>query len=497
MPLASKFVVFIILLALAPAAVASTYVPVGDRIYDLLHRLEAEGIIQSGLLTAKPLSRKEAVRLLLEAERNSETSNAFIQGLVASLRYELRNDIEGTRFIKPVDSSYGEYLYADSDIQQLYYNNDGDHFEKGSNLRFGFNSKAELDWFSLYLNPEVRYSEDDTDLVIKRAYGVLSFLGLDLQIGKDSQWWGPGYHGAILLSNNAEPFTMVRLSNPQPTLLPWIFEHLGLFRFTAFVTRLEKDRKDVPEPYLWGMRLDFKPHPYVEFGLERTAILGGKGRSESLKTWWESFTGSSENTPGAEAGDQRAGVDLKLTLPFRFQPVQLYAEVDGEDEAGYLPTKLAYLAGIYVPRILNLERIGFRVEYATDHVPEHPNVWYNHHIYTQGYTYNGRIIGHHMGTDSKDIFVEASYLIPEKYGKVSISYDREEHNLSGTTRNLAPTLMPLFQKKDEVAFTAYFEVMKGLELKTYYGYGSFKNLKNIPGEDRKINIISGVIEYHF
>jgi hypothetical protein len=91
----------------------------------------------------------------------------------------------------------------------------------------------------------------------------------------------------------------------------------------------------------------------------------------------------------------------------------------------------------------------------------HPNVWYNHHIYTAGYTYKGRIIGHHMGTDSKDFFVEASYLIPEKHGKVSISYDREEHNLSGTTRNLSPTLTPHFRKKDEVALGAYFKLMKG------------------------------------
>ena len=102
-----------------------------------------------------------------------------------------------------------------------------------------------------------------------------------------------------------------------------------------------------------------------------------------------------------------------------------------------------------------------------------------------------------MGTDSKDFFVEASYLIPEKYGKVSISYDREEHNLSGTTRNLSPTLMPHFRKKDEVALGAYFELMKGLELKASYGYGSFKNLGNTSGEDKNINIITGMIEYKF
>ncbi len=126
-------------------------------------------------------------------------------------------------------------------------------------------------------------SEEGADLTLKGAYGVVSFLGLDLTVGKDSQWWGPGYHGSLLLSNNAEPFTMVRLENPEPVLLPWILKYLGPFRWTFFVTRLEHDRRDVPEPYLWGMRIDFKPHPYVEIGLQRTAMLGGDRTAVRLR----------------------------------------------------------------------------------------------------------------------------------------------------------------------------------------------------------------------
>lgn len=472
---------------IVPCAMASTYLSVGDEAYDILHRLEAEGVIQSGLLTTKPLSHKEIARLVFEAERNSVDKSLFIQRLVKTLKERFEDEIGDAKFIKPADYLYSKYVYADSDIQTLYYNNDGDHYEKRSNLRAGFSLRAELDWLSLYINPELRYSQDDTDLVMKRGYGVLSFLGLDLQIGKDSQWWGTGYHGSILLSNNPGPMTMLRLTNSQPILLPWIFKYLGPFRFTVFATRLEKERIDAPEPSLWGMRFNFKPIPYLEVGLEKTALLGGKGRSEDLKTWLKSFTGKGENEAGVEAGDQRAGFDLKLTLPLKLQPLQLYAEAAGEDEAGGLPCKWAYLWGIYLPRILSLERIDFRAEYATTHVSGSSNVWYLHHVYTGGYTYKGRIIGHHMGTDSKDIFLELSYLVPEKEGKISIFYDREEHNLSGTTR----------EKKDEVVFAAYFELMKGLELKASYGHGSFKNIGNISGENKNINILTGMINYNF
>ena len=189
-----------------------------------------------------------------------------------------------------------------------------------------------------------------------------------------------------------------------------------------------------------------------------------------------------------DVGDQRAGFDVKLTLPFKWQPLQVYAEAAGEDEAGGLPYKWAYLTGIYLPRILNFERVGFRAEYATTHVEGSPDVWYTHGIYgPKAYTYKGRIIGHHMGTDSKDIFLEVSYLIPERNGRISIFYDRQEHNLSETIR----------EKKDEVDVNVDIKLAKDLKVKTSYGYGKIKNMGNIPGEDRKINIITGMISYNF
>ncbi|MEW6214294.1 MAG: capsule assembly Wzi family protein, partial [Nitrospirota bacterium] len=211
------------------------------------------------------------------------------------------------------------------------------------------------------------------------------------------------------------------------------------------------------------------------------------GRSENLGTWWRSFTGKGENEIGIEAGDQRAGFDIKLILPLKWQPLQLYAEAAGEDEAGGLPYKWAYLTGIYLPRILKFERVDFRAEYATTHVSGSPNVWYTHHIYKSGYTYKGRIIGHHMGTDSKDIFMETSYRFPERKGRISIFYDREEHNLSGAIR----------EKKDEANLMVNIGLTKGMEIKTSYGYGKIKNMGNIPAEDKEINTIMGMISYTF
>ncbi|VAX31992.1 hypothetical protein MNBD_NITROSPIRAE02-583 [hydrothermal vent metagenome] len=497
----SIVITIVSVLIIVRTTVASTNVPVGDDTYNVLLRLEAEGIIQSALLATRPLSRMEVARLILEAERNSEGKSPFIQQLVQVLKKRFRDERGGTKhisneYIKPLDSVYARYIYSDSDPQEIIYNNDGDNYKEGSNARFGLTSRGNLGRTSFFINPEVRYSDSDadTDIIMKRAYGILSFAGLEIELGKDSQWWGPGHHGSILLSNNPEPMKIIKITNPHPVLLPWVFKYLGPFNFTVFATELEKERV-VPNPYLWGMRFNFKPIPYFEIGLQRTALLGGEGRSEDLKTWWDSFTGMGENPAvdiagdpeNAEAGDQRMGCDIKLTLPLKWQPLQLYAEAAGEDEAGGLPTKWAYLGGIYLPRLPGLERIDFRAEYANTYLKNLPNVWYNHDIYRTGYRYKGRVIGHHMGTDSRDLFFEMTYRVPEINGWIKLSYDMEKHNLSSTVN---PT-------KIESSVGVKFDVGGGVSMEGRYISGRLKDYEDLSDKQSRINLMSFELSYNF
>jgi len=457
-------------------------------VYETLERLEAEGLIKSSMLTTKPLSRKEILRLVLEAESNAYESSPFMRGLIQSLKECFQYDSEDKLFIKPLRDPLAEYIYADSDdADRLAYNNGGYHYQEGSNLRLGFSSEAGLGPVSFHLDPELRYAGSDTFLRMKQVYGIFSYRGIDLEIGKDSQWWGPGHHGSILLSNNAEPFTMVKLTNPEPFILPSFLRYLGLFKFSFFTTRLGEERV-ISRPYLWGLRISLKPNPYVEIGLQRTALLGGEGRSSGITTWLKSFLGKGENEPGSGAGDQRAGVDLKITLPFQKQPVQLYMDGAGEDEANNLPSNWAYIGGIYLPRIMSLERLDFRAEYATTHHSGKPNVWYNHGVYRSGYSYKGEIIGHHMGTDSRDIFLEAGYFISSlENAKAYVSYDHEKHNLSDDVH----------ETKDEVSLSVEAMLIKNIFLETSYSYGRIANLEQIEGEGKRINIFMSNIIYRF
>jgi hypothetical protein len=158
-----------------------------------------------------------------------------------------------------------------------------------------------------------------------------------------------------------------------------------------------------------------------------------------------------------------------------------------QDQSNSLPYKWGYVTGVYLPGIAGFERVDLRGEFAINHIAGWPNYFYNHHIYTQGYTYKRRVMGHHMGTDSRDIFVEASYLIPERYGRVSISYDREEHNLSGAVH----------EKTDEIELKGVIELTKGFELRALYGFGRVKNLGGVPSDGKTINILTGELRYRF
>ena len=118
-------------------------------------------------------------------------------------------------------------------------------------------------------------------------------------------------------------------------------------------------------------------------------------------------------------------------LPLR--SIKFYVDAAGEDEAGFLPSNWGYLYGLQLNDILKTGRTDLRFEYADNHVTGKPNVFYNHSLYTSGYTYKGRILGHHMGTDSRDIFIQLSHYLSEEL-VLDLMYDRQTHDLSADTQ---------------------------------------------------------------
>ncbi|KAF0120598.1 MAG: hypothetical protein FD151_1600 [bacterium] len=297
-----RILLFLLIIALPIPALSETSVNVNadSWVYPVLERLASSGLIESGLINTIPLTRTEVARLTGEAMGlMAERKPGYeVDGLTLSLlkrlkkefRDELSNlgmidNVKVKTFIKPIDEMKIGYHLLDENY--TIYNNDGIRYGNNHNASLEISGHSQFfDTISLYYQPIFEYNqnldnEENTGVDLKKGYAKLNLGSIEFEIGRDSMWWGPGYHGSLLMTNNAEPFDMVKISNPRPILLPWIFRYLGPFKVAFVLSKLEKDRP-IPEPYLYGLRLNIKPLPTLELGMSHIAIFGGEGRGLSF-----------------------------------------------------------------------------------------------------------------------------------------------------------------------------------------------------------------------
>jgi hypothetical protein len=412
----------------APAALGeiSTNVPLDHYSYRSIDKLIGMGLIDSALSGTKPFTRIEMARLTAQAIKNVQArgeNNTIVLAMVERLKNDFSDELATLgekelsppdNYVKPIEDPYVRLVEASKPYN--IENQHGEKLDKDTNLRAGLASRGKFaNSIAYYVNPEYGRSssegQDNVDIV--SGYAKVELGAAEVEVGKDSMWWGPGWHGGLIMTNNAEALTMVKVSNAQPVELPWILGYLGPFKAVWFLSQLEENR-EIPEPMLTGVRLNFKPVRDLEVGLSRTILFGGKTRpSLGLLDYFKIFFGS-QNQSGKLESDQLAGFDIAYYIHFDDMPVRsvkLYTEMIGEDEAGYLPSKWGRLYGVQFNDILKKGTTDLRLEYADDYINGQPNVFYQHALYTDGYTYRGRVLGHHMGTDARDYYARIDHYL--------------------------------------------------------------------------------------
>lgn len=423
-----------------PYAAISYHIPLHSSLEEDIQTLHSLGYLDEIFSGSRPYYRMEVARAAVKM--NGVEHPAIIKLLLKRIERELKEEIallQGTRpkslELKQIKIQSvvldGQFSNGGLNrLQSIKYNN-GRDYENGLNLYGGISLLARSgDSTLLYLEPEFQYAERDSTaadelyrLRVREGYFKYHTQYSDIMIGNVPLWWGQGYNGALILTDNIEPLTMFRFYKEEPFSFSLPFHQKGTLTYDFFVSRLEEDR-ELPHPLFWGMRVGFKPIPSWEIGIARTAMLGGGDRPLTLKTFAKSFTSLGENTD-SEAGNQIGGFDTNFKGHLWLQPFNIYAELYGEDEAGLLPSRYAYLTGLHLPDIAGLPGNSLRIEYANSTGWPHKiqGLWYTHHIYTDGYTYKGRIIGHGMGSDADDFLIKW-----EKYfsadAKGSLSYER-------------------------------------------------------------------------
>ena len=253
-------------------AMSSTNVSLERDLYRDMELWAAEGLITSNLHSIRPFTRGEIGKQLAAALHRcalmDEPSAACrdIQNRYANcLRRKSRpfHSASGT-FLKPAESVSISYSYLDGPFST--FNREGLPEIRGHNALVKFQSHARAGrYFSFFVEPAFVFNEyrtfdnhsSRTELRLHKGYAKFTAFNLEIQAGRDSLWWGPSYHGSLLMSNNARPFDMIKISNPEPVLLPWFFSYLGPVQFNIIFSQLNDDRErhERANPFLYGVRL--------------------------------------------------------------------------------------------------------------------------------------------------------------------------------------------------------------------------------------------------
>jgi hypothetical protein len=288
-----------------------------------------------------------------------------------------------------------------------------------------------------------------------------SYLGVNIgnfmiSAGYMDRWWGPGWDGSLILSTNARPIPSVTIernyTDPFKTrLLSWI----GPWRASVALGRAESHDVPVPDVRFLAARVNFKPRPWVEFGLTRTAQWCGGDRNCDWNTFTDMLLGH-DNGGTDQPGNQMAGYDMRLRSPWTKLPLVFYTQWIGEDEAGGLPSKFLGQLGFESWFTTALGGVRVRAEYsdtACEFSREKPqfDCAYRNGVFPQGYTYRGRVIGHSMDNDSR-MFSVAGVLTRSSGEVLSVTLRNARLNRDGAGDN-AISAVPLDLKNVELRYS--------------------------------------------
>lgn len=449
---------------LAQASTYAVYIPLDSPIYNELDTLNGLGLLVSYVDTIKPISRVEAARLVLEAERQYEVhqqgedgleDDALARPLLDSLHAELREEIGWLEnqqennlpnLFHPLERIELQYIYSHGEAREAHINQEG-----GTNLDFneatpllpnndglptspgsneiarasswaGFGSFLTLYGEGAMAGPLTRSVSGPAGSDPRRfqpidAESVVSLGNVAISFGQEEMWWGVGHFAALSQSNNANPFPALRVQGIHPTHLPWFLKYLGLFRWNAFFGQLDGYRT-YAHPWIDGQNFSFKPLPNFEFGFTHAIEFGGAGNSNySLSGFLGRASGFDTGNPVDGNTNSRGGIYMKLFVP-RWRNTQFYFEQLGEDNltkevpfvGRFLPFKaISYQGGMYLPRLTRDGLTDFRIEWAI----LEPN--YSDHSDSLYWSYNDRLMGDPMGPNATQVDIDVGRWFMMKY----------------------------------------------------------------------------------
>lgn len=235
--------------------------------------------------------------------------------------------------------------------------------------------------------------------------GTYISMGTDyaqLDVGYRDHWFSPLSSSSMLISTEAPTLPAVTLSNWRP-LTSW-----GI-TYEAFAALLSEQNgiqyfntTTSGRPRLAGIQVGIEP--VVGYALTANRLMqygggarGGTGIKDLIKAFYKNTSGSSNVSDSSatgheEFGNQVASVAATMQFPGAV-PFAVNIEYAGEDNnysGDYRLGDSALSLGIDFPKLLG----RYDLQYETS---EWQNVWYTHHLYPEGLTNQGLVLGHWFG----------------------------------------------------------------------------------------------------
>ena len=486
---------------------AASNLPLHYWAYEAIERLIALGVIDRAMIGAKPFSRMQAAQHVaraidlvradkVEVDGREAIAEPLLERLLVEFRPELirlgavQAKVEdntgrlraGARVTSEVDAS----SIGGGQTVRFRENRGGEYYVNGVQNQTDVRGWVELsDWAALMAQPKFISNRhllgigatNNSDNFYLREFSLkLIYANIALEAGRGTQWWGPGYHGSLLLTDHAFPMDMIKLGTERPFQLPRFLSGLGDWKVNAFLAQLECNR-DFSRARVFGLRISYLPVSWLEFGLNRLTQFGGRGRDQSFPGVVADAYFSEPNQTGSREVNEQAMADFRLKIPsvpylIPFPAgLQLYGEIGTEDKWSQLPlpSRTAFLGGLYIPQVFEGDTMDLRIEYAdTDYGrrrhPELSQVWYNSATYTSGMRYRGFPLGHHMGTDGIDFFVRTTRYLTETL-QLGANFNIQERDRG----------LPIHEKKREAAVDLTYWYSKDMQLMAGYTYQRLTN----------------------
>lgn len=446
-----------------PHDMGSSYVPLDSWVYPSLERLAALGYLSTAFLGIRPWTRMECARLLEEMDEDGRMDypeggpGKEAQKTYAALQIEFNDETARLNGVANLDlrldSIYtrsvgisGKPLRDGFHFGQTVVNDYGRPYGEGFNQVTGLSASAVAGVFSFSLRGEYQHAPVDPSdplsvlqaiaqvdglaipvpdgsptinrfRLIEASVGV-TFHDIKVSFGKQNLWLGPGESGALLMTDNAQPITMLQIDNVSPFDFPLLSYFLGPARIDSFIGQLSgqlwvynpslavglnpaTDPSFLlgpgfsPQPFIHGNKIGFRPTPNLEFGMGVTAIFGGPGLPFTWHEFFRSYYGHNVNT-ATNPGKRFSSFDFTYRIPGLRRWLTFYTDSMVGDEISPIGSTRPMLnPGLYLPQLPKLPKLELRVE-GFKAEPQLGTIYFDRR-YRSGYTNDGNLIGSWIG----------------------------------------------------------------------------------------------------